>query len=1040
MSSLLPLLRRSVGRYVPARVVHVLMMRQHRKVLLDSGLFDESWYRAQPGVEIGRGEDAAMHYVRTGKATAASPHPCFAVEWYVAQRGVSAKRGSAPFVHYLMYGAPALISPHPLFDPKWYVSQRPDARSWRGGALKHYLDLGWREGVAPSPAVPVEQLGASTERAPLLDWISATEERLAEARNFEGLPRSTPTFDRVAARAVLKEGRDLYEKKGSPRPLVSVVIPTKDRVESLLVAVRSVMAQTYENWELVVVDDGSTDDTVERLRTTIKDPRLRVVVSPVNVGVSKARNLGLREISGDYVAYLDSDNTWDPGFLQSMIENVVGRGARFGYGISELVEEGEGGKHAFRAMGFNREALFERNYIDCIVVLHERSLLEEVGQFDETLRRNVDWDLFIRFARVTDFLFVPFVGTVYDAWEERADRITVNEKFGYRYVIQAKRLLDWTAADPGDAAGRPEVSVIVHVSRSATGATKLVEHLLETLPEQAELILVDSRLSEPEARLLLLLENRDPRVTVLRQRQPYPLELSRNIGALAATGKVLIFVAEDLDVDGSWVAPLVESLRRPEIVAVQPRILALSGTTWSSGVVIAKTGDPVQFLQGVPGDSPEALEGAQRQGLSSRCIAVRRSDFVSVQGFDNLYVNDADGCDLSLRLARSGDGRGVLRYEPDSLVWLTRRVVRPAKLAVRDRENARLFSERWMGLLSVDADSSWRRAGYDVLGYERSGHTLGGFEMRTHRRRSGGRLRWAIKIGPEDVSRRKNWGDWHFANSLKDSLERLGHEVVVDCKDAWHRSTAGDDDVVLVLRGVSRYRVNPSHVNLLWVISHPDRVVDDELGDYDNVFVASNKLAKEYSDRLGSRVGSLLQCADSRLFRPVATDVAERHDVLFVGNARGVRPSVAASLEAGIVPSVFGVRWEGLLPEGAHRGVYVPNDALPALYGAAGVVLNDHWEDMARDGLLSNRLFDLAACGARIVSDRAVGVEEVFGDIVLTYESAEELASAVATHLDETPERRASRLEFSEYVREHHSFDARAIELSEAVSSIYPEK
>ena len=96
-------------------------------------------------------------------------------------------------------------------------------------------------------------------------------------------------------------------------------------------------------------------------------------------------------------------------------------------------------------MPFSRGALLERNYIDCIALVHERGLLQTTGAFDETLRRNVDWDLFIRLAQVTDFGFVPIIATEYDVWEKRTGRISTEEPPSYRLVVRQRTLLDWKA-------------------------------------------------------------------------------------------------------------------------------------------------------------------------------------------------------------------------------------------------------------------------------------------------------------------------------------------------------------------------------------------------------------------------------------------------------------------------------------------------------------------------------------------------------------------------------------------------------------------
>jgi spore maturation protein CgeB len=114
----------------------------------------------------------------------------------------------------------------------------------------------------------------------------------------------------------------------------------------------------------------------------------------------------------------------------------------------------------------------------------------------------------------------------------------------------------------------------------------------------------------------------------------------------------------------------------------------------------------------------------------------------------------------------------------------------------------------------------------------------------------------------------------------------------------------------------------------------------------------------------------------------------------------------------------------------------VPNEELPAIYRAAGVVLNDHWDDMRTRGFLSNRLFDLAACGARIVTDEIVGLADVFGTSILTYDSAQSMADAVARLANEGSAEIAERERLSVFVRNHHSFDARAARLVEVATDL----
>ena len=121
--------------------------------------------------------------------------------------------------------------------------------------------------------------------------------------------------------------------------------------------------------------------------------------------------------------------------------------------------------------------------------------------------------------------------------------------------------------------------------------------------------------------------------------------------------------------------------------------------------------------------------------------------------------------------------------------------------------------------------------------------------------------------------------------------------------------------------------------------------------------------------------------------------------------------------------------YQQYLEPGQIRGEFVANDGLPAAYASAGVVLNDHWSDMAAEGFLSNRLFDAAATGARIVSDEAVGLRDVFGTDIRTYGHQSELCDLLSGDRGDIFPGRAARLALAARIAVEHSFDQRAGEL-----------
>ncbi|MGZ0068028.1 glycosyltransferase family protein [Microbacterium arborescens] len=286
-------------------------------------------------------------------------------------------------------------------------------------------------------------------------------------------------------------------------------------------------------------------------------------------------------------------------------------------------------------------------------------------------------------------------------------------------------------------------------------------------------------------------------------------------------------------------------------------------------------------------------------------------------------------------------------------------------------------------------------------------------------------LRWAIKIAAPPGKPGESWGDTHFARGLAEALRRLGQEVVIDAYDARARSSAHLDDVVLALRGPEPFRGQRGALSLLWVISHPDQIESDELSSFDRVFAASEAWARSTEGRFGITVAPLLQCTDARRFLPSQLPRTDR--LVFIGTARGIaRPSVVEPIRAGIPIDVYGPDWRGYIPAASIVATGVPNAALPPLYESARAVMNDHWPAMQRHGFVSNRLFDVVAAGGRAVSDAVVGIDELFGGAVVTYESIPELISLLRADLDTVFPPAESLREISSRVRAHHSFDARA--------------
>lgn len=191
-------------------------------------------------------------------------------------------------------------------------------------------------------------------------------------------------------------------------PKVSVVIPAFNAAPYLDAAVGSVLAQTFRDVEILVIDDGSTDDTPAVMGRYGSPVRY---VRQVNSGVSVARNRGLELAQGRYVAFLDGDDTWAPRKLERQMPLLDGsHGTKASY--TAFIISGDDLRPAgVRRSGRRSHVLEDLLTLGNVVgtpssVACDRSLFDEVGGFDPALSQCADWDMWIRLGTVTDFLYI----------------------------------------------------------------------------------------------------------------------------------------------------------------------------------------------------------------------------------------------------------------------------------------------------------------------------------------------------------------------------------------------------------------------------------------------------------------------------------------------------------------------------------------------------------------------------------------------------------------------------------------------------------
>lgn len=209
---------------------------------------------------------------------------------------------------------------------------------------------------------------------------------------------------------------------GSPtaKPAVSIVIPTYNRAHCLPRSLESVLRQTFDDFEVIVVDDCSTDSTQDYLKT-INDPRLRVLRHDQNKGGSAARNTGIKAARADLVAFQDSDDEWLVTKLARQVEEYRKTNSPdYGAVYCGKVTYGEAGfgdmgprrvyyapmLHCTETSGDILLQLLKTPMISTQTLMVRKDLLDQIGGFDETARIGQDWDLTVRLARITRFIYI----------------------------------------------------------------------------------------------------------------------------------------------------------------------------------------------------------------------------------------------------------------------------------------------------------------------------------------------------------------------------------------------------------------------------------------------------------------------------------------------------------------------------------------------------------------------------------------------------------------------------------------------------------
>ena len=482
---------------------------------------------------------------------------------------------------------------------------------------RYGFDWSWVEDVAasdPLAQLPVVGFPARSAVPPI---APSTTGRRSPFRTFEqylALAMTNPNLirtplseedRRILAYMSYLRDRLADEHSGlSQDELVTVVIPTYERAEVVGQAIRSALDQSYRNLEVIVVDDASNDGT-EAVVSGIEDERVTYIRHERNAGNAAARNTALRAASGTWVAYLDSDDTWDEHFIRILLGELRRLGGDFGYAAQRVLRPLAAAeverRYVIRFAPFHRGLLENNNYISMISVLHRRSLLDRVGLLDEGFRRYVDWEFFLRLSEAAPPHAIPVVLSFYDQ-SEAATTVSRGESRDLHIDLIRRRLgegrelatlLPRLGRDPEaavavaplharstDVAPVPDAPTptVVILSRQSASTLRACVTSVRGFSPTAPIVVVDSDSGREVGRVLDDLAEHEA-VTILRAGVNRGLAHAVNRGIeVADPAADVVVLGDDALATPGWLEGLQRVALRPDVGIVVPRRVLPGGS------------------------------------------------------------------------------------------------------------------------------------------------------------------------------------------------------------------------------------------------------------------------------------------------------------------------------------------------------------------------------------------------------------------------------------------------------------------------------
>lgn len=465
------------------------------------------------------------------------------------------------------------------------------------------------------------------------------------------------------------------------RPKISVVTPVFNTSEKYLrSALESVLNQTYNNWELCLADDGSTEECVKQVLEEFKgrDKRIKVIYLDKNLGISAASNEALKLTTGEFIALMDHDDELAPNalFEYAKLLNLNKKLDMIYSDEDKINADGEFEDPYFKP-DWSPDTFLSCMYTPHLIVFR-KAIVDKIGGFRSGFDGSQDYDLVLRFiektgriAHIPKILYhwrkVPgSTAAVYTAksYSHQASQKALREALKRKKIDANLKEGMWLGSFRVHYRIPQEklVSIIIPSKDKVELLETCVRSILQkTTFRNYEILIIDNNSVEKKTRAFYeKIQKESSKVKVFNFRKPFNFSEINNFGATEAKGDYLLFLNNDTKViSHEWLSSLVEHIQRKEVGAVGPKLLFGDGTIQHVGVITGVCGE----IAGHPFYGlPKNLNGyfgninmvRNVRAVTGACLMTRRDVFKEVGGFDERFMVSYNDVDLCMRINQKG--------------------------------------------------------------------------------------------------------------------------------------------------------------------------------------------------------------------------------------------------------------------------------------------------------------------------------------------------------------------------------------------------